>query len=337
MLYYIPIETMEQRYTKMMNEVISPLVDKVIYPEFDYSGTIEKGQFLDINKTSIFKAKQLQMIAEMFYKGEIKEWDKFLVADIFFPWIESIRYMADLQWIKVHIYWYNHAGRADPTDFVQKLWVWSDASERWYLSICNYVFVGSEYHKDLIAKYFFANSDIIKSMIIPFWPAWDLDWVENVYSNKDLVKEDFIIMPQRVAPEKWLKEFIEFAKNTDKRIIVTSSWNKVDGVEFPSNVEYKTNLTKKEYYELLWKAKWYVSFAYQETFWYTLQEAIYYRCNILVPNRVCYPEMVPEKNLYNNVEELIKKLDEDMVVPLEYTEKHNKNYVKMIDFIRNDW
>ena len=332
MLYFIPIETMEQRYTKMMNEVISPLVDKVIYPEFDYSWTIEKGQFLDINKTSIFKAKQLQMIAEMFHKWEVKDWDKFLVADIFFPGIESIRYMADLQNINVEIYWYNHAGRADPTDFVQKLWKWSDICEKWYMDICDYIFVWSNYHKDLIVKHFGIN----ETKILVYWPAWDLDWVENVHSNKDVVKEDFIIMPQRVAPEKWLKEFIEFAKNTDKKIIVTSSWNKVEWVEFPSNVEYKTNLTKKEYYELLWKAKWYVSFAYQETFWYTLQEAIYYECNILVPNRVCYPEKVPERNLYNNVEELISKLDEDMTIPLEWTEKWDKNYQKMIDFIRKN-
>lgn len=332
MLYYIPIETMEQRYTKMMNEVISPLVDKVIYPEFDYSGTIEKGQFLDINKTSIFKAKQLQMIAEMFYKWEVKDWDKFLVADIFFPGIESIRYMADLQDIHVEIFWYNHAGRADPTDFVQKLWKWSDICEEWYMSICDYVFVWSNYHKDLITKY---RPNLNENRILVYWPAWDLDWVENVHSNKNLVKEDFIIMPQRVAPEKWLKEFIEFAKNTDKKIIVTSSWNRAEWVEFPSNVEYKTNLTKREYYELLWKAKWYVSFAYQETFWYTLQEAIYYRCNILVPNRVCYPEMVPEQNLYNNTQELLSKLqEEDMTVPLMCTERWDKNYQRMIDFIK---
>jgi len=42
MLYYVPIETMEQRYTKMMNDVISPLVDFVIYPEFEYPQVIEK-------------------------------------------------------------------------------------------------------------------------------------------------------------------------------------------------------------------------------------------------------------------------------------------------------
>jgi hypothetical protein len=45
--------------------------------------------------------------------------------------------------------------------------------------------------------------------------------------------------------------------------------------------------------------------------------------------------MVPEKNLYNNAEELLQKLNEDMVIPLEYTEKHDKNYARMIDFIRN--
>lgn len=331
MLYYIPIETMEQRYTKMMNEVITPLVDKVIYPEFNYSWLIEKGQFLDINKTSIFKAKQLEMIAELFYKWEIKDWDKFLVADIFFPGIESIKYMAELQWINVKVYWYNHAGRADPVDFVQWLWAWSDVSEKAYMDVCDYIFVWSEYHKKLIVEHFNYSFD----KILVYGPAWSLDWVENVCSNKDCEKEDIIIMPQRLSKEKWLDEFIEFAKSTDKKILVTSSWNKVD-VQFPDNVEYMHNITKKQYYECLKKSKWYVSFAYQETFGYTLQEAIYYKCNILVPNRVCYPEKVPEKNLYNNVEELVKKLDEDMVIPMEYTEKRDKNYERMINFIKQD-
>lgn len=328
MLYYVPIETMEQRYTKMMNEVIAPLVDFVVYPEFEYSWTIEKWQFLDINKTSIFKAKQLEIIAKLFYEWKIKDWDKFLIADIFFPWIESIKYMAELQWIDVKIYWYNHAGRADPVDFIQKLWKWADTSEYWYMAVCDYIFVGSEFHKQLIVEHY----NIDKQKIKVFWPAWDLDWIESVCSNKDIEKEDYIIMPQRLSKEKWLDEFIEFAKHTDKSILVTTSWNKSD-VIFPDNVKYLWNLTKKEYYEALKKAKWYISFAYQETFWYTLQEAIYYRCNILVPNRVCYPEMVPDKNIYNSVDELIDKLETDTTVPLKYTEIWNKNYVRMVNFI----
>ena len=72
MLILVPIETIEQRYTGMMNSVLFPLFDRVVYPDFE-PGKIEKGQFLDINKSSIFKAKQLEMIAQMFYKGEVKD------------------------------------------------------------------------------------------------------------------------------------------------------------------------------------------------------------------------------------------------------------------------
>ena len=72
-LIYIPLENIEQRYSVMMNASLDKFADIIIYPEFNYSGLIEKGQFLDINKTCIFKAKQLQLIAEMFYKEEVKD------------------------------------------------------------------------------------------------------------------------------------------------------------------------------------------------------------------------------------------------------------------------
>ena len=330
MLYYVPIETMEQRYTKMMNDVISPLVDFVIYPEFEYPQVIEKWQFLDINKTSIFKAKQLEMIAKLFYEWKVKDWDKFLIADIFFPWIESIKYMAELQDIRVKIYWYNHAWRADINDFVQKLWIWADYSEKAYHLACDFIFVWSEYHRKLISKYFWID----KSKIFVCWPAWDIDYVSKILDNNDIQKEDFIIMPQRLSKEKWIEKFFEFAKKCDKKIVITSSWNKTD-IELPANVEYVYWLTKREYYEYMKKARRYISFAYQETFWYTLQEAIYYKCNILVPDRVCYPEMVPEENIYKSYDSILWMLEKDLVIPMSYTEQRDKNYVKMIDFINN--
>ena len=39
------------------------------------------------------------------------------------------------------------------------------------------------------------------------------------------------------------------------------------------------------------RAKWYLSTAYQETFGYTIQEAIYFGCEILVPNRGLFEEV----------------------------------------------
>ena len=32
MLIYLPIEGMEQRYTKMQNDVVAPLVDHMLHP-----------------------------------------------------------------------------------------------------------------------------------------------------------------------------------------------------------------------------------------------------------------------------------------------------------------
>jgi hypothetical protein len=77
------------------------------------------------------------------------------------------------------------------------------------------------------------------------------------------------------------------------------------------------------------KAKYYLSFAYQETFGYTLQEAIHFRCKIAVPNRACYPEMVNKEALFENLD--VKFAD----VPMEYTERWDKNKYEIINHIRN--
>lgn len=324
-LIYVPLEDVEQRYTKMMNAELKRHADVYLYPEFDFPEVIEKGQFLDVNKTIIFKSRQLTMIAKMFYDGKIEEGDIFIIGDIFFPGIESIRYMAELQGIKVQIYGFNYAGRADKTDFVQKLGKWADASEQGYHDICDGIFVGSENHKMDVIRYF----DLEPSMVHVTGYIWDRNYVRSVYDGHP-EKEDFVIFPHRMTPEKGVKELLEFAKNTNKKIIVTSSGNKVEGLKLPDNVEYHYNLTKAQYYETMARAKWYLSCAYQETFGYTLQEAIHFGCLIAVPNRVCYPEMVPQSCLYDKIEEI-----EFHPVNNFYTRRWENNAVDCINVIKH--
>jgi hypothetical protein len=86
------------------------------------------------------------------------------------------------------------------------------------------------------------------------------------------------------------------------------------------------------------KARWYLSTAYQETFGYTIQEAIFFDCNILVPNRACCPEMVPERNVYHSVSEIESKFNnEDLTVTFEWTAKWHNNAQAMIDIIKSEW
>lgn len=337
-IIYLPLEELEQRYTKMMNDAIQKCLsenDIVLYPEVQIDKEIKRGQFLDIVNTCKFKAAQLQMIADLFNEGEIENGDAFLVGDIFFPGIESIKYMSELLGLEVKVYGINYAGRADSTDFVQNLSSWADASEAGYHLICDGIFVGSEDHRKNVIEYFGLNPAVVYKTGL----VWDLDYMDEFKAQIGPVeKEDFVIWPHRWCKEKGIDELLQFAKSTKKKIVITSSGPKKDlGIKLPKNIEYRYNLTKLEYFELMAKARWYLSNAYQETYGYTIQEAIFFGCNILVPDRACCPEMVPAVNVYQNVQNIDRLFDSyDLTVPIAYTEKWHNNAQLMIDIIKDE-
>ena len=335
-IIYIPLEDLPQRYTQMMTNAIYPKVDITLYPKIEIDTEIKRGQFLDIVNTCKFKAAQLQMISDLFNENKVNDGDAFLIGDIFFPGIEMIKYMAELQDIDVKVYGINYAGRADKTDFVQKLGYWADASELGYHQICDGIFVGSEDHKYNVIEHFGLNSATVHTTGL----IWDLNYMNSFHEDIGyVVKEDFVIWPHRWCEEKGIEELIWFAEHTNKKIIVTSSGPVKDcGTNLPKNIEFKFNLTKTEYFTLMAKARWYLSTCYQETFGYTIQEAIFFNCNILVPNRACCPEMVPAINVYNNIGEVNYAFDNlDLTVPFEYTAKWHNNAKTMIDIIKSEW
>jgi glycosyltransferase involved in cell wall biosynthesis len=333
-IIYLPIEELPARYTQMMNAAIYPKVDISLYPKIEIDTEIKRGQFLDIVNTCKFKAAQLQMIADLFNEGKVENGDAFLIGDIFFPGIESIKYMAELQDINVRVYGINYAGRADKTDFVQKLSGWADASEAGYHLICDGIFVGSCDHKFNVCNYFGLNEAIVHATGY----VWDLNYMKSFAEKIGQVeKEDFVIWPHRWSEEKGIKELLQFAKSTKKKIVITSSGPKKDLGKLPKNIEYRYGLTKLEYFELMAKARWYLSTAYQETFGYSIQEAIYFNCNILVPNRACCSEMVTAKNVYTSIEDIDKKFDnEDLTVPFNWTARWHSNIDLMLKICKEE-
>jgi glycosyltransferase involved in cell wall biosynthesis len=330
-IIYLPLEELPQRYTGMMNAAIYPKVDISLYPKIEIDTEIKRGQFLDIVNTCKFKAAQLQMVADLFNEGKVENGDSFLIGDIFFPGIEMIKYMSELQGMDVKVFGINYAGRADKTDFVQQLSYWADASEAGYHFICDGIFVGSSDHANNVCDHFGLNpATVYRTGLV-----WDLEYMNQFPRLGD--KEDFVIWPHRFSKEKGIDELIEFAKFTDKKIIITSSGPAKDLGKLPKNIEYRHSLTKTEYFDLMRRAKWYLSTAYQETFGYTIQEAIYFGCEILVPNRACCPEMVPAKNVYESVYEIETKFNEGgLVVPMSWTEKWDNNAQTMIDIIKEN-
>ena len=107
-LYVLTLEPIEQRYTKQWYQYFKPAFSKyfnVKYIDGDMTDDkIEKGRFLDINKTNIWKAKQTELISRLFYHDKVKDGDKFFFMDGWCFGITALKYMAQLNNIKVKIY-----------------------------------------------------------------------------------------------------------------------------------------------------------------------------------------------------------------------------------------
>jgi len=332
MIHFIPLENLEERYTVLMNNIVNKSGKvKSYYPNNWEQKQISKGEFLDIERTIEFKARQLQMISQAFQRGEVNNGDWFFFADIFFSGLDAVKYMAELQDINVKVAAFNHAGRADKFDFVQKLKAWSNVVERAWHSVCDIIFVGSQFHKENVMNYFMIDEDKIKVTGC----VWNNEEAYKVYPIIN-PKKDVVIFPHRMAKEKGVSDFLKIVEAMpEKDFLITSSSNKDCGYELPINATYLNNLTKAEYYSLLSDSKYYLSTAYQETFGYTLREALIYNCRVVVPNALCYPEMLPEKCLFEreDIETIKKYLSDDYKIDERYKNLYNNSFENMLNYL----
>jgi len=266
-------------------ECLQP-TDLVLWGENQKESVIKTGEFLDTYGTIDYKSTQMALVARAFQRNMVKNGDIFYVPDIFYPSLEAIRYMAELSGIGVRIAAFNHAGRADENDFVQHLDSWSDMQEQVWHSICDLVFVGSDYHRKRVEEKFHPLRINVCGAV------WSKKWMDDFCKGIERKKQHYIIWPHRPCREKQFDMFLRIAKaNPRLHFVITSSGsNRLQNIELPVNVEYRYGLTKREYYEVFAHAEGYLSTALQETFGYTLQEAIYFGCKVVVPDYACYRE-----------------------------------------------
>ena len=78
-------------------------------------------------------------------------------------------------------------------------------------------------------------------------------------------------------------------------------------VQFINTLEH--NFTKDEYYGLLAKSKIMVSYALQENFGVSIQEAADKMVVPVVPNRLVYPEFFGKEHLYDTFEESVSMVE----------------------------
>jgi hypothetical protein len=118
-----------------------------------------------------------------------------------------------------------------------------------------------------------------------FVTGWPMEYLNNILSTENH-KEDIILFPHRLAPEKQLQIF----KHLESKL-----------PEYKFIVCQEHNLTKKEYHNLLSKAKIVFSANLQETLGISCYEGALSGALPIVPDRLSYSEMYMSEFKYTSI------------------------------------
>ena len=288
MLYLIDLESVESRYTKQWKTHLPTLLERngidvtVIEGPSDIPAATTPGAFLNFGGTNIYKSAQLEQIAKLFCEGEIKDGDYFLYTDAWNPTVIQLKYMAELLGIKLRIGGMWHAGSYDPQDFLGRLIgdaSWVRKAEMSMYDCYDDNFFATKFHIDLFTNTFWDDDrDIDRQLLHSIRQVgWPMEYIETDLSEyANLVKEDIILFPHRIAPEKQPEVFDYIAEQMPEYQFIKCQ---------------ELDLTKPEYHTLLGKAKLVFSANLQETLGISVYEGLAVGAIPMVPDRLSYSEM----------------------------------------------
>lgn len=319
MIYYLPLEHLDQRYTIELDRLLCKEFGKrkINFTKVDgvsLVSEIKTGAFLDADSTNYFKFAQLQKISKYFKDGLVKNGDLFFVSDIWFPGIEAIKYMAMFHHLKVTVGGISHAGSWTETDFVRELESWAKDVEVGWFKMYDFICCGSIFAKADLEKKRATYFRRINVTGIPY----DFEWVRKFASKE---KENTVVLTGRLDDEKQPWNFDNLAEQ-------------FPSIQFVKTIEL--NLKKADYYRLLGRSKVVFSSALQENFGFGVIEAVTLGCMPVVPDRLAYKEFYPKRFRYDNLngaKRMISDFLENHRDVSFLVEKHQYNVEKVVDVI----
>lgn len=301
-IYIMALEPIETRYTAEWYTFLPKLLRSRQYKQlgidsgfniFNVSGDVvstntSTGAFLNFADTNIWKNTQINTVVKLFSNGTIKSGDKFVFTDAWHPGIIQIRYMSDLLDIPVEIHSIWHAGSYDSNDFLgrkvkNKLWSYNFERAVFHASDMNYF--ATKYHADMLFKQLDLNDvwgqpRFFDKAVVTGFP---FNYLEDLITPGNIKKENIILFPHRIAPEKQHDIFLDLAKEMPEFEFITC--------------QDKT-LTKTEYHNLLQRSKIVFSANLQETLGIGCWEGMLAGALPLVPDRLSYSEMYSDPFKY---------------------------------------
>ena len=293
-IWNIPIESLEERYSKDWNEWIPSFFESnnIEYETIwgsELTNKIEQGAFLDVIGTNYYKSFQIHEICYQIYKGNVKDGDVFFFNDLWFPGLETLAYIRNALGLKFKIAGVLHAGTWDKHDFLSAkgMTPWAEHLENSWFEFIDMIFVATGFHKKLIVRNRKVAPYKIKVTGLPIY---------DIHSDTSVTKENIVVFPHRLDEEKHPELFDKLA-NTLKETEQYKDWQFIKTKEVCN--------TKKEYYDLLNRSKIAVSFADQETWGIAMQEALFAECIPFVPGKLSYQELYCELLRFTSINYLV--------------------------------
>jgi glycosyltransferase involved in cell wall biosynthesis len=294
-IYIVDLESVPSRYTCEWKITLPRLLQREVNMRnlnveiITISGGEESieaspGAFLNFQATNIYKNNQLNDIARRF-TDEVKPGDKFLFADAWHTGILQLKYMSELLGIPVEIHGLWHAGSYDPQDFLGRLIKdknWTYNTERALYHAMDYNWFATDFHLNLFTDVI-TNGVLTKS----YRTGWPMEYMPTLFSEYDITKkENIIVFPHRVAPEKQPDIFRNLAASMPEYNFVICQENR---------------LTKTEYHKLLARSKIMWSANLQETLGISPFESALLDVIPMIPDRLSYTEMYYSDYKYPSV------------------------------------
>lgn len=291
-IYIVPIEPIDQRYTKQWYDNIPNIlleeaskqgveVKVVTIDGVSIPPNTTTGAFLDFGATNVYKASQAEVVSRMFSNGIIKAGDKFLITDAWNFIITPIKYMSELLDIPVEIHGIWHAGAYDPTDILgykmSKPWPWH--MERGWFYSCDYNYYATDFHKNMFLKNLDIRDDGEHHRAVrsgqPHTPI-----IEQCSQYLDTPKNGKMIWPHRY--------------NADKQPEIAEDL----ATKIPTVITQKMNLSKEDYYKELGQASVLFSCSLHENLGISIMEGVLAGVIPILPKRCSYTEMYLPEFLY---------------------------------------
>ena len=294
-IYIIPIEPIDQRYTKQWYDNIPLLLnEKIAEHSLEYcvetidGVTVEdkttSGAFLDFGKTNQYKASQTARVSELFSQGLILPGDKFLITDAWNFIVTPIKYMSELLDIPVEIHGIWHAGAYDPTDILglKMTKPWPHLQEQAWFMACDYNYFGTDFHKRMFLENLQVPEEHHHKAIRSGQPHTPIVEQLEPYYNAERINAGTERQPITIM--LWPHRY-----NEDKQPQIVEDMK--NGLGNTLLMTQKMNLSKEKYYEVLGETTIVFSCSLHENLGISMMEGCLAGAIPIVPDRASYGEM----------------------------------------------